>query len=144
MGVVAQERINSMRTGELTKWISKVKSKKRVNRSNGDCNLYIHAVLANALAVAEVTLSEKRRERQMRWYNKRSEMALDMLIASASNQLSPTTDSCVPQPPTTPPPMQPPLPASVLVYKDSEELSSLDNFMNQLKKVKCVPRFAQQ
>lgn len=63
MGAV-ERQVPRVKTSELTHWISKVRVKKRRFKRK---NLFIEAVLANALVQAEHLLQAKQQERKEKW-----------------------------------------------------------------------------
>lgn len=107
MGVVVTDRkpIN-VKTSELSDWICKVKVKKLNFKRQKRKNLFIEAVLTNALSRAETLLRMKQQERRMRWECIKSSLP---------------DSRCSP---------------AVLDTRTSEDLDSIDYFMSQLNSVK--------
>lgn len=113
VNVTRHRAASAIRTSELTDWIGKVKVKKRSFKRK---NLFIDAVLTNALVRAQELLRAKQQERRMKWLEVRK------------STMGTTT---TPQEACAPPPPRPPSTPIVL-----EELSSLDDFMYKLSLIK--------
>lgn len=117
MGAVSkQNKCTQIKTSDLANWISKIKFKKLNNKVQKRKNLFIEAVLSNALTRAEYELRRKQQERKLRWQTFKSKwMTIDHNYCKDSNN------------------------SNKMVCDDHqlyEELNSLDNFMLQLKDVK--------
>lgn len=67
MGVVLNERPVNVKTSELNDWICRVRVKKLNCKRQKRKNLFIEAVLSNALVKAERLLRAKQQERRLRW-----------------------------------------------------------------------------
>lgn len=108
MGVAPERCISSRKTSELAGWISKIKLKKNNSKIQRRRNLFVEAVLSNALARAQAELRQKQHERRLRWHKLMSSCGVD---AANSTTLPQNWD-----------------------MKIYEEINAdLDNFMNQLK-----------
>lgn len=74
MGVAVD---HSRKTSELATWISRFRVKKTNFKYQKRKNLFIEAVLANALTRAETELRQKQQERRLRWQNLMSKCAIN-------------------------------------------------------------------
>lgn len=101
----------SIKTSELSRWICKVRVKKRNYKRK---NLFIDVVLANALRQAEHMLHAKQQERRMRWE------AVKSALVNESAALR-TRSECV---------------RADAMMAASEDLRSLDDFMYKLSLIK--------
>lgn len=108
MGVAVRNIETVGHTDQLVDWITKVRCKKVNARKQRRKNLFVEAVLSNALRKAETELRHKQQERLRKW----QQIKTSWCNNSYSSQNSWDAKTC-------------------------EELSSLDNFMFQLKQVKC-------
>lgn len=108
MGVVLNDKPVNVKTSELNDWICKVRVKKLSCKRQKRKNLFIEAVLSNALVKAETLLRTKQQERRMRWEKIKSHMP----DATSHNR------------------------SSVWDTRTCEDLHSIDNFMLQLNSVK--------
>lgn len=108
MGVAIKSIGTIGHTDQLVDWITKVKCKKVNAKRQRRKNLLIEAVLSNALVKAEMELRHKQQERLKKWQQIKSMWNCN----NFSSQKMWDSKSC-------------------------EELSSLDDFMFQLKQVKC-------
>lgn len=111
MGAVERHTAPSVKTSELTNWICKVRVKKRHFKRK---NLFIDAVLANALLNAEHLLRVKQRERKMRWQEIKSTLATR----------------------STPQEQRAALNGSNMEAAIIQDLNSIDDFMFQLSQIK--------
>lgn len=111
MGAVGRHSAPAVKTSELNDWISKVRVKKRNFKRK---NLFIDAVLANALLQAEHLLRAKQQERKMRWQEIKSS------FATSSVSQEPSTAAT----------------AAETASSVCEDLISIDNFMFQLSQIK--------
>lgn len=112
MGVAVRSIENLGHTDQLVDWITKIKCKKNITRRQKRKNLFVEAVLTYTLTKAEVELRHKQQERMRKWKQ----------IKTTLCNHSETE------------------PAPKLHIRDCEELHSLENFMSQLKQVKCKLR----
>lgn len=106
---------SAIKTSELTEWIGKVRVKKRSFKRK---NLFIDAVLTNALVHAQDLLRAKQQERKMKWLE----------VKSAMGTTTTPEEACPPPPPLPP--------SSLTPTPMLEELSSLDDFMYKLSLIK--------
>lgn len=108
MGVAPERSVSSRKTSDLAGWISNIKLKKTKFKNQRRKNLFIEAVLSNALVRAEGELRQKQHERRLRWHKLMSSCGVD---AASPTKLPQNWD-----------------------MKIYEEINAdLDNFMNQLK-----------
>lgn len=107
MGVVIRNLDTVGQTGQLVDWITKVRCKKSNAKRQRRKNLFVEAVLASALIKAESELRHKQQERLRRWQQIKTSWSDDYSVTS-----------------------------STWNAKTCEELTSLNNFMLQLKQVK--------
>lgn len=117
------------KTDALNDWIKDVKNKKIVKKKQSRGDLRMLAILSNTLWVAEEELRKKQNERNMKWTQ------IKMRLNANSNSSTSNSSSCN------------------LSYKINEEeekqkneinalwtseLNGLDNFINNLSKIKSV------
>lgn len=107
MGVAPERSVSSRKTSDLAGWISKIKLKKTNFKIQRRKNLFIEAVLSNALVRAETELRQKQQERRLRWHKLMSNCALD---AASPTKLPQNWD--------------------MKIYEEVN--ADLDSFMNQL------------
>lgn len=110
MGVIAKANVhhNSIKTSDLTDWIGLLKVKKNNFKYQRRKNLFIEAILNEAICQAQTELRHKQQERKLRWQHLRSSLCIDSCDNSQIN----------------------------LDSKDYEELNnSLDQFMLELKSI---------
>lgn len=108
---VAFERLQ--KTTELASWISRIRIKKTNFRYQKRKNLFIEAVLSNALVRAETELRQKQQERRLRWQHLMSKCAIN-------------TNTCDKLPPNF----------DTKIYDEIN--ADIDSFMNQLNQKKSI------
>lgn len=123
MGAITNARnCGQIKTSELANWISKIKFKKLNNKTRRRKNLFMDAVLSNALTRAEYELRRKQQERRLRWQTYKSRWtAIDHNYNRDCNDDDDDENS------------------PKIICDDNplyEELNALDNFMLKLKGVK--------
>lgn len=101
-----------VKTSELTDWICKVRVKKRNYKRK---NLFIDAVLTNALVRAEHLLRAKQRERKMKWEEIRTALRTRASLHVQGENLSAENSAA----------------AAIC-----EDLNCIDDFMHKLSQIK--------
>lgn len=115
------------KTSDLKNWIRKVKTKKVVCKRRRNADLYIDAVLRHALKMAEHELHAKQQLRKQRWQQMRATVTTP---AFPSTTIPRTDDASTDAKEGR----------SRFNESQCDAICSLDDFLGQLKLVKCHAR----